>query len=114
MTTRTGARIYRGPASAPLADGACPHCGRVVAINPNGQRRHHQTAEGIDCTGSGVHINDEHGVNVLTELPAVEMPPERRRRATQKTPSDHVDSSSWNGRGNPWSGRADVARRDTP
>lgn len=72
MTTQSGARIYRR-APKRLEDGACAHCGRVVALSITGRRRHHRTPNGERCTGGGVLVGNPLLVD-LTELPPVEMP----------------------------------------
>lgn len=82
MTTRSGARIYRRQ-PRPLAPGACPQCGRVVAISPSGRRRSHLAADRRPCPGGRVFVGDPTPVE-LDELPDVVMPGPR----------------------NPWSGRA--------
>lgn len=73
MTTKSGARIYRGPSIDPLADGACPHCHRVISITRHGRRRHHQDSDGLPCTGGGVTVGaaDEYA---LDDLPDVNIP----------------------------------------
>lgn len=71
VTTRAGRRVYRG-APRPLPPGACPHCTRVIAINPNGRRRAHRDLDGQRCTGSGVNVV-EQPVD-LTDLPPVMIP----------------------------------------
>jgi hypothetical protein len=83
VTTRSGARIYRGQ-SHPLEPGACPQCGRVISINASGKRRTHCDRDGQPCGGSRVFVGNATPV-VLDELPDIVMP----------------------GPANPWSGRRD-------
>lgn len=59
MTTRTGARIYRG-APRRRDEGACPGCGRTgISLTPTGRRRMHRDTDGVDCTSSGVMVTDQ-------------------------------------------------------
>ena len=59
MTTRTGARVYRGAPRDRLAAGACPGCNRSIGTTPSGRRRLHRDLDDVDCTGSGALIAAE-------------------------------------------------------
>lgn len=70
MSTRTGARIWRGPIRL-LAPGACPHCGVKVTVTSTGRRRdHNDPSTGVRCTGAGITVG-ELTVD-LTDLPDIQ------------------------------------------
>jgi hypothetical protein len=73
VTTRGGARIYRG-APRPRDEGACPGCGRTgISLTPTGRRRMHRDTDGSDCTSSGVLVTDR--------LPLVDVDPDAAAEA---------------------------------
>jgi len=66
--------------------GACPHCFRVIAINPNGRRRAHKDLRtGQRCTGSSVHVGDYPKI-VLDGHPGIVLPRRQQRWAGKATP----------------------------
>lgn len=99
MTTKSGARVYRGAPKDRLDPGACPQCTRVIGVSPSGRRKFHRDLDGLDCTGSGVMVGDPAAPDVDPDAVA-----EAWRAAGSA-------SSRWAGRdrakpANPWSGKA--------
>ena len=96
MSTRSGARVYRR-APKPVADGACPHCQKIVRIAESGRRWAHDM-EGALCTGSGIMVQAVEYAIDLDEADAALQESltceERWRRRDRTQPA------------NPWSGKA--------
>lgn len=89
MTTRSGARVYRGVARRRPAD-ACPHCGKTVGVRADGRRRSHTDLDGVECTGSGVAVRRDDvddatvtaGLELAAQIPDPPTPPGRPRAET--------------------------------
>lgn len=74
VATRAGRRVYKGAPPKPLADGACPHCFRVIQLTARLRRREHiDPATGVRCTGSGITVGDNEHIEV-GELPPIPIP----------------------------------------
>lgn len=57
-----------------MADGACPHCLRVIALTAKKRRRRHtDPSTGADCTGSMVYVGEAGDVD-LAALPVINVP----------------------------------------
>lgn len=64
MTTRSGARVYRGRGPQRAAPDACPTCHKPARITPTGRRWRHLDGDGVDCTGGGVMVDGGRAVEV--------------------------------------------------
>jgi hypothetical protein len=75
VTTRTRARVYRGPRRK-LAAGACPSCHRVIPLRDDLRRRAHRDGRGMHCPGSGVLVGvHQVDLGVLADV-VITVPPE--------------------------------------
>lgn len=70
MTTRSGARVYRGQGPQRAAADACPTCHKPVKLTPTGRRGRHKDPDGGDCTGGGVMVGGGRVVEVDPDVAA--------------------------------------------
>lgn len=73
MTTKSGARVYRGGPRDVIPRGACAQCGRVVAITVTGKRRSHLGKDRRPCPGGRVFVEGYMPTVHLDELPDVDL-----------------------------------------